>query len=251
MPMLAVTKCSPAASTIGWLIDCATRSATPIASCAPSSCSQTTRNSSPPSRATVSDGRTASCSRGASATSRSSPAWWPIESLTSLNWSRSASRTATARPSRRRRASAPSSRSSASARFGSPVSGSCIARCRTSSSTRLRSTAEEIDVRDGAQELGLVRGVAARRAGVRAEHAPDAVARRDRHHDARPPAGLGQRGREREARLRGDVGGGDGHLLQQRVAGLRLRPRRGRARAAPAPRASRSRRRAAGPSRAA
>ena len=67
-----------------------------------------------------------------------------IESLTSLNWSRSASRTATARPSRRRRASAPSSRSSASARFGSPVSGSCIARWRTSSSTRLRSTALEI-----------------------------------------------------------------------------------------------------------
>ena len=56
MPMLAVTKCSPAASTIGWLIACATRSATRIASCAPSSCSQTTRNSSPPSRATVSDG---------------------------------------------------------------------------------------------------------------------------------------------------------------------------------------------------
>ena len=36
------------------------------------------------------------------------------------------------------------------------------------------------DVRHGAQEVGLVGGEPARRARVRAEHAPDAVARRDR-----------------------------------------------------------------------
>ena len=156
MPMLAVMKCSPDASTIGWLTACATRSATRIASRAPSSCSHTIRNSSPPSRATVSDGRTASCSRGASATSSSSPAEWPSESLTSLNWSRSSSSTATARPSRRRRASAPSSRSRASARFGSV--GQRVVQ-RAMADLLLDEMALDRagdDVGDGAQEVDLV-----------------------------------------------------------------------------------------------
>ncbi len=86
--------------------------------------------------------RTALASRGATVCSSSSPAWWPSESLISLNWSRSAISTAGGAPPRRARASVSASRSANSWRFGSPVSGSCSERWIASSSREARSIAE-------------------------------------------------------------------------------------------------------------
>ena len=57
--------------------------------------SSTTANSSPPSRASVSPGRSASPSRGPIWLRTSSPAWWPSVSLSSLKPSRSISSSAT------------------------------------------------------------------------------------------------------------------------------------------------------------
>ena len=59
-----------------------------------------TTNSSPPSRATVSDSRTALVSRCAIACSSWSPASWPSVSLMRLKWSKSRNRHATCVPSR-------------------------------------------------------------------------------------------------------------------------------------------------------
>ncbi len=87
---------------------------------ASSSSSHRMTNSSPPKRATVSPGRSASRSRCASATSSRSPALWPRLSFTTLKWSRSQNSTATVRLLRRLRASASSSRSRNSVRFGQP-----------------------------------------------------------------------------------------------------------------------------------
>ena len=64
----------------------------------------------------------------------------------SLKRSRSSTKTATSMRSRCRRASAWSSRSSASVRFGRPVSGSCSAAWRVTCSSRSRSTAMMISV---------------------------------------------------------------------------------------------------------
>ena len=55
-------------------------------------------NSSPPKRATMSPGRRWARSRGATARSSSSPAWWPRLSLISLKWSRSRKRIPTGEP---------------------------------------------------------------------------------------------------------------------------------------------------------
>ena len=72
-------------------------------------------------------------------------------------------------PAARERALQPVERERA---VGSPVSGSCSARWRTSASTRLRSTALETTFATAREEVGLV-GREGRGAGVRAEHAPD------------------------------------------------------------------------------
>src|SRR5664280_901459 len=71
------------------------RSAMRSISSSPLSTSHTTTNSSPPSRATVSDGRTMADRRRATAISMSSPTSWPSTSLISLNSSRSSRNTAT------------------------------------------------------------------------------------------------------------------------------------------------------------
>ena len=65
------------------------RPATSIASAGCAMSGSSTANSSPPSRATVSPGRTARSRRRATTSSSWSPAGWPRVSLTSLNRSRS------------------------------------------------------------------------------------------------------------------------------------------------------------------
>jgi len=86
--------------------------------------SDTTTNSSPPKRATVSPDRSAPSRRRDRATSSASPAGWPLESLMSLKRSRSMKATTTVPSARPRRARAWWSRSLSSVRFGRPVSGS-------------------------------------------------------------------------------------------------------------------------------
>ena len=102
------------------------------------------RNSSPPCRATRSVSRVHPRSRSASCSQQRSPAWWPSESFTSLKLSRSRKSTPTPRSCRRARAIAISSISSKSARFGRPVSLSWYARNATCSSARLRSVMSKI-----------------------------------------------------------------------------------------------------------
>ena len=96
---------------------------------------RTTPNSSPPSRATVSPSRTASCRRGPSRCSRRSPVWWPSVSLISLNRSRSSR----IRPARRSVDAAAViarlARSWNSDRFGRPVRESCVDWCSFSADT--------------------------------------------------------------------------------------------------------------------
>ena len=95
-----------------------------------------TANSSPPNRAIVSLGRITAASRSASSTSSSSPKWCPSVSLTSLNWSRSSTRTTGSAPERAAADRACRARSMNRVRLGSPVSASCTAcfsiarRCR-------------------------------------------------------------------------------------------------------------------------
>ncbi len=94
-----------------------------------------TVNSSPPMRATVSESRTLAESLSATCISSVSPAGWPRLSLISLKPSRSRYSSASRVPSRRAAATARSSRSKNSMRFGSPVSASWWAR----NSSRARS----------------------------------------------------------------------------------------------------------------
>ncbi len=86
-----------------------------------------TTNSSPPIRATVSMGRRAATSLSATRRSTASPAACPSESFTHLNRSRSTKSTAVHRPERFAWDRACSIRSTRRARFGRPVSGSCVA----------------------------------------------------------------------------------------------------------------------------
>ena len=117
------------------------RSATCTASRSSARSSTRTANSSPPKRATVSPGRSASFRRGATPVSSSSPAAWPRLSLISLKWSMSQNSTAVSVPRRRDCWRACASRSPNSVLFGSRVSGSCSARRRISSSAARRSMA--------------------------------------------------------------------------------------------------------------
>ena len=139
MPMLTPTNTSVSSMTNGPLTASSTRSAMAMASCWVTRSSQSTTNSSPPKRATVSPGRRATARRSAMATSSRSPRPWPRLSFTTLKWSRSRNSTATRRLWRRARASAPSSRSSSSVRLGRPVSGSWVAWWASRCSNALRS----------------------------------------------------------------------------------------------------------------
>ena len=110
-------------------------------------CWRRTTNSSPPKRATTSWARTALRSRAAALTSSTSPRSWPRTSLTSLKPSRSTNISATVPvrwpwPSR---ASASISDSSRRRRFGSPVSGSCVACRARADSACLRLVMSSVD----------------------------------------------------------------------------------------------------------
>ena len=93
IPMLPLIRSVAAPTPNGSRSRRSTPDATRFASLTPMPCSSTA-NSSPPSRATVSVLRTWSDSRRPTCTSSWSPTWWPSESLTSLNRSRSISSTA-------------------------------------------------------------------------------------------------------------------------------------------------------------
>src|SRR4051794_4525805 len=100
MPMLAVTVMSRPSTQKCPESEPSSRSAIDRASHSPSSSSQSTTNSSPPKRATLSPDRTAPLSRSATCTRSWSPAAWPRLSLIHLKRSRSRNSTAarTTRP---------------------------------------------------------------------------------------------------------------------------------------------------------
>ncbi len=137
--MLADESISLPSSSSGWLnaavIGAAMRS-TSVSLRMPSS---RIANSSPPRRATVSDGRVDFTSRCAAACSRRSPASCPSESLTFLKLSRSRNMTATSCCERCASASACSTRFQNRLRLASSVSGSWKASLRSCSSSTLRS----------------------------------------------------------------------------------------------------------------
>ena len=99
----------------------------------------TTTNSSPPNRLTVSVSRTDKRSRSATSRSSASPVWWPSESLTRLNRSRSMNNTATGWPDASDCSIASRSRRSAALRLGNPVNVSWCARNLMRSPDALRS----------------------------------------------------------------------------------------------------------------
>src|SRR6201996_5623317 len=84
-------------------------------------------NSSPPNRPTMSRCRAVDARLRPISVSNWSPAAWPSVSLISLKWSTSQYSTATRRPLFSASTSTSVSRSSTSARLGSPVSLSCVA----------------------------------------------------------------------------------------------------------------------------
>ena len=87
------------------------------------------------------------CSRPGAArppAARASPSAWPSVSLTFLKSSRSRKMTASGAPLRRRRASACSTRSRSSMRFGRPVSVSWLAWCSRRRSSALRSLTSRV-----------------------------------------------------------------------------------------------------------
>ena len=101
--------------------------------------SESTTNSSPPSRPTVSVARRATTKRRATAWRISSPASCPSVSLTSLKLSRSMKNAATGCCWRAARTSICAARSWISVRLASPVSESCSAWCASWSCASLRS----------------------------------------------------------------------------------------------------------------
>ncbi len=139
IPMLVVTTVDSAPSSTGRARARRMRSAAVRASMCRSMSPMTTTNSSPPRRATVSPGRTVRSSRRATSRSRSSPAPWPSESLTTLKRSRSRNSTPTERWWRDARCRASWRRSSNRARLGRPVSSSWKARSSSCAATSTRS----------------------------------------------------------------------------------------------------------------
>ena len=127
IPMLAVITNDRPSSWMGDSRRAAIRVATVIAPSTPASSGSSTTNSSPPSRDTLSIGRTAANSRSENWRRTRSPAAWPRESLMSLKQSRSTNSTPVALPERLSSASDWVSRSISRVRFGRPVSVSCVA----------------------------------------------------------------------------------------------------------------------------
>ncbi len=101
-------------------------------------------NSSPPRRAAVSPARTESWSLRAASTSSSSPAWWPMVSLTALKPSRSMKSTAVLWSPARRPVRAWRTRRVNRARLGRSVSGSCSALCWSWAWSRTRSVTSRL-----------------------------------------------------------------------------------------------------------
>ena len=129
-PTLAPTSSSASATITGLARMSRIRSATRVAAAGSASSSSSTANSSPPSRATVSEGRRTLPMRRPTSISTSSPWLWPRLSLIPLKPSTSTNRTPIdgRSPVRPRRASAWAMRSNSSARLGRPVSESWKAR---------------------------------------------------------------------------------------------------------------------------
>ena len=129
----------------------------------------------------MSVGRTAAVSRGASASSTSSPAAWPSESLIELeavdveheDRDVDAARAAGG-PARC------ASRSSASVRFGRPVSGSCSAAWRVDLLVAVALDGDDDQRRDRGEERDLVLGERARLARADVEHPERLVVALDR-----------------------------------------------------------------------
>ena len=122
-------------------------------------------------------------------TRSSSPAPWPSESLTTLKRSRSRKSTATRRPAARRVAQRRSRRSMNSARFGSPVSGSCR---RLAQHLVLRAAALDRvgqHVRGGLQEGDLVGCERRGTLGSQHAHLPERRIPASRSSRGRPPGG--------------------------------------------------------------
>ena len=118
--------------------DASTLWATEMQACSSATSLSRIRNSSPPTRATVSQSRASSRRRDAALRITTSPTACPNESLMGLNPSRSTNSTAmrSTTPSwllRSSRRVAWARRSSNSRRLGSPVNGSAKARCWSSS----------------------------------------------------------------------------------------------------------------------
>ena len=135
IPMLALVNisipCKITCPVIAWR----TRSATSIATCSSPRPSHNTTNSSPPMRATMSDGRVALANRLAMVFSNWSPTLWPMLSLTSFSLSKSTNNTPTPRFNVMLRSSASLSLRKNNTRFGKPVSASCVAWKASSSCT--------------------------------------------------------------------------------------------------------------------
>ncbi len=121
-----------------------TRSARALACARSGRSGQSTTNSSPPRRATVSFSRTICVSRRAASISNWSPPAWPMESLTILKRSRSQNSTASWAPRRRVAIRLSARRDSSRLRLASPVSASWLAwndSCRAEASrSRARAT---------------------------------------------------------------------------------------------------------------
>ena len=149
-PMEAATRTSLPSMRYGWESVIRSRSAISWIWCSravrsrPPSPTISAANSSPPSRAAVSPGRTASWSLRAAWTSSSSPAWCPMVSLTALKPSRSMKSTAVSRSEERRPDSAWPTRSVNRARLGRSVSGSCSALCCSWAWRRTRSVTSRL-----------------------------------------------------------------------------------------------------------
>jgi len=129
MPTLASMSKDIPSIRIGSATAARSRAATSRAAAASLTEGSSTANSSPPSRATMSPGRTLWVSRWATNWSSRSPTGCPRVSLTSLKRSRSSSRNPTVAPVRAAWASASLVRRISSLRFDRPVSSSWWAWC--------------------------------------------------------------------------------------------------------------------------
>ena len=174
----------------------------------------------------MSPGRRCARSRGATARSSSSPAWWPRLSLISLKWSRSRKRIPTGVPETVARFSASPSESTKLSRLGSPVSESWRTRWRRASSAACALDRVGEDVRRGLDEVDVLRGEAARLGRVDVEHAEGPVLALDHDREAAADAEHPQRRGHRVAALGRPVV--DDHVQAglDRGAGVRVAGRR-------------------------